>query len=179
MTCRERWSCTAGFTLVELLSVLAVMLIVMAVAVPSMQGLVQGRRLHAATTEFLAAIHLARSEAIRRGERVDLLAVGGNWRHGWTVIVDRNRNRQADPGDDIVLQRDIEVTGLEIDARLLDNSAPYLAYDASGRSRTDASAYQPQFGTFRFRLAGRQRNIVLNMLGRARVCNPHAGGDNC
>lgn len=158
---------------------MAVLLILLALAVPSMQRLVDSRRLTAAANEFLAAVHLTRSEAIHRGERVDMLAVDDDWRRGWTVFVDRNRNRQPDAGDDIVIRHAAFADRLQIASRMLDDSPRYLAYDASGRSRTDASAQQPQSGTVRFMLGEQRRNIVLNMLGRPRICTPPPGTDSC
>lgn len=168
-----------GFTLVELLVVMAVALILLAVAIPAMRDFVDRLRVRAAATEFVAAMSLARSEAIRRGERVDLAATGHGWRDGWTVFVDRNNDRVPDAGDDVLLTQPPLAPALEIESGLLDTSRNYLAYHPSGRSRTDASPQQPQFGTLRFSLRGQQRNLVLNMLGRPRLCTPATGSDTC
>lgn len=61
-----------GFTLLELLVTLAVLAIVLGLAVPSFQGIIQRNRLTAATNELVAAIQLARAEAIRRNRQVVL-----------------------------------------------------------------------------------------------------------
>lgn len=168
-----------GFTLVELLVVVVVVLILIGTVLPSMRGFIDGRRASVAAAEFMAAIHLARSEAIHRGERVDLMAVDNDWRNGWLVFVDRNRNREPDAGDDVIHRHPPLQRGLEVETRLADSGRNYLAYDPSGRSRTDASARQPQFGTLRIRLGDQRRNVVLNLLGRARLCTPPGGTDSC
>lgn len=168
-----------GFTLVELLVVVAVALILYSAAVPSMRDLIDGRRVRSAADELLAAMHLARSEAIHRAERVDLQAADNDWRRGWTIFVDRNRNGQPDADDEIIAQHSALPVALEVESRFLDNGRRYLAYHPSGRTRTDASAQQPQFGTIRLRLGDQRRNIVLNMLGRSRLCTPPSGSDSC
>ncbi|MGB5729503.1 MAG: GspH/FimT family pseudopilin, partial [Thiogranum sp.] len=58
---------TRGFTLVELLSTLAVAGILLTVGVPSMQDLIRNNRLTAATNLFVSSLNIARSEAIKQG----------------------------------------------------------------------------------------------------------------
>lgn len=60
----------AGFTLVELVVVVALIAILSAVAAPQMVALTNSNRLSAANSELTSALQLARSEAIRRGARV-------------------------------------------------------------------------------------------------------------
>ncbi|HEY8606703.1 MAG TPA: GspH/FimT family pseudopilin [Noviherbaspirillum sp.] len=168
-----------GFTLVEMLVVLTVALILACVAAPEWRSVLDSRRVAVAANDFLAAIQLARSEALHRGERVDLAALDDDWRNGWTVFIDRNRNRLPDDGEDVVARHSAAPAGVAIESTLLDNQGKYLAYDGSGRSRTDASAWQPQFGTIRFRVGAQRRHIVLNILGRPRVCTPAKDAGSC
>lgn len=58
----------AGFTLIELMVTVAVLAIVMAVAIPNFTTLVNNNRLTAQANEMLAAIMLARTEAIKQNE---------------------------------------------------------------------------------------------------------------
>lgn len=61
-----------GFTLLELMVVLAITGIVLAAAVPSFQGMISRNRIATDTNDMLLAINLARSEALRRGGTVSV-----------------------------------------------------------------------------------------------------------
>lgn len=63
-------SASAGFTLIELMIVIALIAIVATLAVPSFSRLVESNRLTAATNDLVGIINFARSEAIRYGRTV-------------------------------------------------------------------------------------------------------------
>ena len=86
-----------GFTLVELMVTVAVAAVVLALAVPSFQTTLRNHRLTTYANEFIAALNLARTEAIRRGKAVVLCKSangsscqtgGNNWEIGWIAFVD-------------------------------------------------------------------------------------------
>lgn len=79
-----------GFTLIELLTVLAIMSILMAMAIPDFTQLVKNNRLRTQANEFVVAMNIARSEAIKRGEAVNVTAnnpadAANEWGPGWIV----------------------------------------------------------------------------------------------
>jgi len=61
-----------GFALIELMVTIAVAGILLAVAVPSFESVVNGNRLSAAANEMMASLQTARMEAIRRNRRTIL-----------------------------------------------------------------------------------------------------------
>ena len=170
-----------GFTLVELLVVLAIAAILLSVGVPSLAGMIQGKRLTTTANSFLSSIHLTRSEALQRGQRVDMVPVdeGGDWAKGWTVFVDDNGNQRPDDGEKVVFSHEALPAGLRVEANLTDSTVQYLAYNGAGRTRTNASNYRTQFGTFTFELGGKSRKVKLNFLGRPRICNPEVDKNTC
>lgn len=82
-----------GFSVIELLVVVAIAAIVMAIAVPSFSSMLQKNRLSSAASALQVSLTLARSEAIKRGidSKVTVAAnsTAGAWINGWTVFLDK------------------------------------------------------------------------------------------
>lgn len=82
----------------ELMVTLAVASILLTLAVPSFTTFVKNNRLITQANDFVTALNLTRSEAIRRGDRVTLCksstltscTTSGTWDQGWIVFVDVN-----------------------------------------------------------------------------------------
>src|SRR5580765_4357215 len=83
----------AGFTIVELTVALAVLAILCGMGAAGFAGISGKTRVAGDANNLLNAIELTRSEALKRGRRVTLLPVQGDWASGWTVFVDFNANR--------------------------------------------------------------------------------------
>jgi len=150
-------------------------------AVSVFTPLIDRARVITLVADFHASITRARNEAVRRGRRVDLLPiVAGDWRSGWCVAIDANNNQCIDQGD-LVLHRGAAMPSpdAEISSRMTDSKRTYLAFDASGRPRTVASASVPQYGSVMFRLGQQRRKLVIGFLGRVRVCDPDRDGAAC
>ena len=93
-----------GVTLIELVFTVAIAAILMAIAVPSFQSVMNAGRLSNPANEMAATLQLARVEAFRRGERTVVCrsdnadtatpscnAGAGAWR-GWLAFVDTDGN---------------------------------------------------------------------------------------
>jgi type IV fimbrial biogenesis protein FimT len=74
-----------GFTIIELMITVVIASILLTIGVPSFQNLIRENRLATQANEFITALNMARSEAIRRGQNVTVTANGGNWNNGWVV----------------------------------------------------------------------------------------------
>lgn len=102
----------AGFTLLELLVVLALSAGLFAVAVPAFSGLVQDARLVAAVNRVVHGVHVARHEALQTGADVVLCrsttgrqcTESGDWNRGFIVFVNRDRDDppRLDPGETLL-----------------------------------------------------------------------------
>ncbi len=154
--------------------------ILLAAGVPSFRSLIQNQRMTATVNDFFAAINLTRSEAIQRGTRVDLVpADATDWAKGWIVFVDENDNQKPDTGDQIIFSHGPAPNGIAIAAAFGGAQVKYVAYNGTGRTRTNASSQTPQAGHMSFTMGEQVRKIVINFLGRPRVCNPDVDSDNC
>jgi type IV fimbrial biogenesis protein FimT len=162
-----------GYTVIELMAVLTVAAVLITIGVPAFQGLLDKIRIAAAANDFFAAINLTRSEAIRRGKRMDLVPADGHtWKSGWMVLLDSNVNQKPDAGEEIVLVHGPVHADIEIKSAFTDSKSAYLAYTPSGRTRTNANGQAPQTGSWELRLNKEARRIVINFLGRPRMCKP-------
>lgn len=92
-----------GFTLLELMVTVAIAAILATVVMPSFTGSILGNRLTTYNNELLAALNLARSEAIKRNLPVSVIRTGANWENGWNVITDLNEDG-AQNGTDILIR---------------------------------------------------------------------------
>lgn len=162
----------SGFTLVELMTVLAIATILLGLGIPSFQSLMQNQRITTTANDLFASIALTRSEAIQRGTRVDLVPVEGDWHKGWVVFIDEDDDQRPGDGEPVLFKHGAVPQGMEVRVCLTNTDGSYLAYHGTGRTRTNASAAQPLYGSFSFTLGDLSRKININMLGRARVCNP-------
>ena len=100
----------SGFTLIELMVTIALTAIILTQAVPSFNALVQNNRLISEKNEFISALNLARSEALKRGVRVTVCASDdqttcntNKWEKGWIIFSDRNANVALDAGTGVCL----------------------------------------------------------------------------
>jgi type IV fimbrial biogenesis protein FimT len=105
-----------GFTIIELMVVVAIVAVLAALAAPSFTPLIERWRVRQSVDGLQSALYYTRSEAIKRGGNVTIrkepsgangcpLASGaGDWDCGWFVFVDTNNNGVQDAGEEI-LQR--------------------------------------------------------------------------
>ena len=163
----------AGLTLVELLVTIAVLGLLLGVGVPAFGSLAQDSRLTAATNRLVAALHLARSEAVRRNGRVtvcssadgEVCAASGGWEQGWIVFADLGSTGQRGEDDPLL------AVGPPVDGgvRITGNSPVerYVSYVGLGSTRRASGSLQMGTITLCSGTAGRQ--IVIARTGRPRV----------
>lgn len=160
-----------GFTLGELLVTLAVASVLLVGGVPGFTALQRESRLTTVTNEFVTALHLARSEAVKRGRRVTLcasadgLACGSakGYSDGWLVFEDRDADGSRSPGEPIL--RAYQDPGV-----LITGNQPvrdYVAYISLGTTRSVSGALQ--MGTITLCVPPSARLLVIASTGRPRV----------
>lgn len=114
---------SAGFSLIEMLTTMSVLVVLLVIASPGLASLTSANAASAAQGELVAAMTLARGEAIKRGVQVGIAAAtapfgggggvtvlsvsggGTDFSGGWTVFVDADGNGRFDAGETIVRQQ--------------------------------------------------------------------------
>lgn len=164
-----------GFTLLEALVVLALLGVLLALAAPGMSDLRQKHQMQSQAEQLQAALLLARSEALRRQQRVTLCVKGqsqdcaseGTWAQGWVVFVDGNDNAVRDR-DEAVLQVQAALPAF---LTLRGNATVdrYVSYGPDGRSQSTTGAFQA--GTLTLCGSGQAHGwrVVINAVGKPRL----------
>jgi type IV fimbrial biogenesis protein FimT len=75
-----------GFTIIEIMVVIAIMGVMLTIAAPSFVTFTSSQKVKTASFDLYAAMMFARSEAIKRKVNVTVAAAGGDWKNGWTVV---------------------------------------------------------------------------------------------
>ena len=94
-----------GFTLLELIIIIAILGITTALAVPGLREMISNNRIQSNASDFVAALQFAKAEAVARVNPVTLCksanltdcAADGDWQQGWTRRI-RNAEAFPDPG---------------------------------------------------------------------------------
>jgi type IV fimbrial biogenesis protein FimT len=157
-----------GFTLIELMVVIAIVAVFACLAAPSMRELISSSRLRGASSEFYAALLAARSEAIKRRANAVVEPVDTTWNTGWTVKVGGNVFLRGDP-----LPADVAV---QVNATA-DTTSP-ITYAMNGRvssgSQTNIIFYNASLS-----LQARCVGIDPSGLPRIRMDTNRVGTDGC
>ncbi len=165
-----------GFTLTELVIALVILGILVAMAVPAYTEFVRNSRRAGVLNEFVAALNLARSEAVKRGVPVavcrtaDGVGCGGSWTRGWLVFVNLDDDSPAvvDAGEPVV--RAYQVTNPAYTLTPNANFTNFVAYLPSGSSNN--------IGRFTYcdaRGVRSARAVIINLTGRPRLSQDSDG----
>jgi type IV fimbrial biogenesis protein FimT len=114
-----------GFTLIEMLVVLTVVVLLTVAAAPSFSDIVARHRVKSAATDLYFALAKARSEAVKRNANVTVSPQAGGWQSGWQILDASNA----------VLESHGAVTGASITG-----GPASLVYLSSGRVQGNAAA---------------------------------------
>jgi type IV fimbrial biogenesis protein FimT len=146
-----------GYTLIELMSMLAVVSILVSVGLPMMNVFFDSNRMISNTNDLVAGLNIARSEAIKQQIRITLCQSAnastcsgtGQWEDGWIVFQDPNGNATVDGGERI-LRLNAGVDGGQVTIRSNDVTN-LIANSVSFTSRGLPKALNGgvQTGTFR------------------------------
>lgn len=98
----------SGFTIVELITSITIIAILAVIIIPNLSILLKSSNVRSAQSELVSALMLARSEAIKRGVTVGIIAekpsINNEFSAGWSIWTDTNSNGVKEPGEAIVRQ---------------------------------------------------------------------------
>jgi type IV fimbrial biogenesis protein FimT len=163
-----------GFTLVEILTALAIGVVLIMLAVPGYRAWVADLEMREEVGRLTNAMSLARAESIKRNNRVNMCPSGdgaecaddGRWEQGWIVFSDTDHD-----GDHAASEAVIRVDPPSRPGFSIRGNRPiedYVSYTAFGSTRMANGALQ--MGTFTICRSGDKAvDVVLANGGRVRV----------
>lgn len=144
-----------GFTLIELIVALGVLIILATLSAPMFESVMAGNRTRTAAYALVSSLNYARNEAVKRNDAVSVSANGAGWQAGWEV----------ESGGDVL------ATNEPAPSLVLSGPMPGVSYQPNGRLSTP--------GIILFTVAaatGYTRCVVIDPGGRATL-NPGERND--
>lgn len=158
--------CQRGFTLIELMVVVAMIGILLAVATPTIMSTIPRYRLRAAARELVINFKRAKLEAVKRNRNVVIAFTPGVGVQGgsYLVFVDANANNLYEPAPG---GSDIQLTRQQIQANVLLSGTTFVGNNTGYNSRAMPLA----LGNCELRAMddSRRYRLVLNSVGAARL----------
>lgn len=167
----------SGVTLVELLIVLAITVIFLITAIPTFADMLGRYRVKAATEKLFLYLHHAKSEAIKRNQRIHLTFNSSNngavWCYGLKIDATCDCTIEGSCQIDGVQKviNSSEFTGVSIESHI---SLPGNHFIFENVRWIMASTY----GHVRFiSPRGKQARVIVSRMGRIRTCSPHGSAN--
>jgi type IV fimbrial biogenesis protein FimT len=128
-----------GFSLFELIAVLAITLILALSAVPAFSALIQEYRLRTAGQQLFSILTSARATAVMRSKQITVWNEDGDWSNQLAFFEDNNSNGEREQSEIILArnpaQKNVSITG----NRWVAN---YVKFAPDGSATTASGAFQ-------------------------------------
>ncbi|WP_374318372.1 GspH/FimT family pseudopilin [Aquabacterium sp.] len=171
-----------GFTLIELLMTMVVLVVLLAIGAPQLQIFLVKRTAVVQAESLAHALRVARSEAIKRGQKVTICnsanpegatktcaTTSTDWSSGWLVFVDTGTNAKAfDSGETLLA---VQAAFTNSGGLTLSSSKPAITFAPNGLAIGDNASFRskPNLSGTAADAAKLNRCVKLAISGRVKI----------
>jgi type IV fimbrial biogenesis protein FimT len=166
-----------GHTLLEMMTVVAIIAIMASIGVPLLQQQLARREVETVARRFIQHAQFARQAALfGDGLAVQIMPVEHQWSRGWKVIQTEMQQVLLSQGD---------ISPVEIDERSSGFGGPNgqhkrIGFDVFGSAKSQSGGFVANRMVFRHQYAlGIERHAILSSGGRWRLCDPDQDSRAC
>ena len=164
-----------GFTIIEMMVVVAIVAVLAAVGLPSMRDLLKTNRMKTVSLDLYGSLSLARSEAIKRNNgSVAMVAAAGGWQGGWSVTCVDTAGSCG--GADVIL---LSQEAVDADTTLTGPVGNVVTFGRDGRLTSGVASFRITIGADNASI--KMRCVDVNVSGRpiTRVDTNSTDSDGC
>ncbi|PCI17536.1 MAG: hypothetical protein COB62_07500 [Piscirickettsiaceae bacterium] len=155
-----------GFTLIELMITLVVLVITLSIAVPNFMTWIKNNRIDSNTRALVGALQVARSEAVSR-QSVITIDSGGDWTDGFTIYTDTDaagNTLRVAATDTLIKDLDFTMQGITVNSN--DNNN-FISFTNTGLLNEGNN--QRVIAICDDRGAAEGASITINLTGRSSI----------
>lgn len=169
---------TRGFTLLELMIVLAVIAVLLAWGMPSLTQSIRNNQVLAQSNELIAMLHFTKGEALRRNKDVPMVL--GSDSGGWNAFVNDPEEEVAPDGCEPGQLRCASHTGVTLS--VLEDGVDTIVFNNRGYIRDEDDVWTPE--TIFLKHAecsgnSQHRRIDITATGQVSSCAVACNGTEC
>ena len=155
-----------GFTLLELLITMTILVILLTVGLPNFSQQIQNSKTRTFTLELMQAVQQTRTLAVSKNQRATLRNFG-RWENGWELFLDKNNNGLRDDDEVLVFQKNQQLTAVTTAPG--DPVSEYVSFIGTGVGRKINGALQMATINICSTDSGVAYALVLSTGGRMRM----------
>lgn len=178
----------SGFTIVELMIVVAILGVLMAIGLPAFNDLIKNNRRTTVVNEIISSLMSARAEAAKRGQAVTVCGNttgggetsctgGANWDYGFMIFLDTDANGAIAATSDVIRKYRVDYSDIRIRTDIVDGGTGHVTLRPFNQAGTAAAILICDK-----RGNAKSRRVCIGANGRANVseavCNADTGGDS-